>query len=242
MRPHTNNFLPHYCGGETDCANINNTGAEPALAFTRLELALACRELTVAELGTQFRTNSSVTREVKAILKSIDLPSDGDDADGVTVKRPCTTTEPPTGQLYFLDFRSTSDPECVAGSLPRMKLIDSAVPVLAYYMYWECGYSCSSNYTKVANYELLHEKTGTCCDGMADWTTVEAHLPATLFLRSKLIRIYFIQVHNISQSTLFSPCIGQSIFLFKFAFSKAVAARLAHSRIVEGKDLYRGFY
>ena len=40
MRPHTNNFLPHYCRGETDCANINNTGAEPAPAFTELELAL----------------------------------------------------------------------------------------------------------------------------------------------------------------------------------------------------------
>ena len=155
------------------------TRAESALAFTELELALhrvlrqiACRELTAAELGTQFLTNSSVTREVKAILKSIDLPSDY--GDGVPFKRPCATAEPPTEQLYFLDFRSASDPECVAGSLPRLRLIDSAVPVFpAYYMDWECGYGCSSNYTKVANYELL-QKTGTCCDGTADWTTVEA--------------------------------------------------------------------
>ena len=40
MQPHTNNFLPHYCGGDTDCANVNIAGAEPALAFTELDPAL----------------------------------------------------------------------------------------------------------------------------------------------------------------------------------------------------------
>ena len=159
-------------------------GRKSSADFALLEHALrqvlreiACQELTTGELETQFRSrNSSITRDVKAMLKSIDVPAQADDADGIACKR-CATADPPSsaGQLHFLDFRrSVSDRDCFAGALPRLRLIESAVPVFpAYYMDWECGDGCRGNYTDVANYELL-QKTGTCCDGTADWTPVEA--------------------------------------------------------------------
>ena len=165
-------------------ATAGQPGGKSSSNFALLELALrqvlreiACQELTAAELERQFRSpNSTITRDVKAILKSIDLPAHG----GCNGLAPCkhsasTSAEQSSGKLHFLDFRrSVNDRDCVASALPRLRLIESAVPVFpAYYMDWECGDGCRSNYTDVNNYELL-QKTGTCCDGTADWATVEA--------------------------------------------------------------------
>ena len=156
-------------GGKSAVESRAESFAFLELALQRVLREIACQELTAAELETQFRINSTVTREVKAILKHIDLPVQ----DGGDTRRP----EPPTQQLHFLDFRgSGSHPNCAAGALPRLRLIESAAPVFpAYYMEWACGDGCASVYENVANYELL-QRTGTCCDGTADWTTVEATL------------------------------------------------------------------
>ena len=138
------------------------------LALRRVLSEISCEELTAEELETQFRTNSTVTRNVRAILKHIDLPTRSYDGAG-------SGDGDSSEKLHFLDYRlGVSDTDCMAGALPRLRVIESAVPVFpAYYMEWECGEGCMASSEDVTNYELLR-KTGTCCDGTADWTTFEA--------------------------------------------------------------------
>ena len=162
--------------------------AESSFAFLELALRqalreIACEELTASELEGQFIRNSTVSRNVKALLKHIDLPVDRDDLPALCGGSNGDGSGCGGQSLHFLDFRdSGSDTACVASALPRLRLIESPVPVFpAYYMDWECGTGCVGEDQLVTNYELL-QRTRTCCDGTADWVTTEAGstLPLTV--------------------------------------------------------------